>query len=120
MGRKTPIDFAIEKIRFGLGPDRLVCDETDLIRLTEEGNGNLFVSVEHDFEPHTTWIHLQSDELEMDFQVSFNAQNGKIDRDKNVKAVNKMLKFTTVEQFVETLVTKTLEFNEEKKAQMKS
>lgn len=108
-----PIDIVIKKLRIKLGPNPLLCNENDRIQITEEGNGNLFASMEHDFEENTTWLGLYSDELDMDFDVNFNAKSGKILRDKNVKAVNAMIKFTTVESFVETLAKKFTDFNDE-------
>lgn len=112
MGRQTPIDIVIKKLRLKLGPNALLCDENNRLQITEEGNGNLFASVEHDMEENTTWLGLYSDELEMDFDVNFNAKSGKILRDKNVKAVNAMIKFTGTDQFVESISTKFLELHE--------
>lgn len=117
MGRQTPVDIVIKKIRQRLSKeDKILCSEEHRIQVTEEGNGNLWMSVEHDLEPGVTWIWLTSDEMEMDFNIQINDKNGKILRDKNVKAVNEMIKFTGVDVFVETVCDKVLEFNEELRA----
>jgi len=108
-----PIDIVIKKLRVKLGPNPFLCSEDDRIQITQEGNGNLFASVEHDLEENTTWLGLYSDELDMDFDVNYNAKSGKILRDKNVKAVNAMIKFTTPESFVETISQKFIKFNDE-------
>ena len=61
-------------------------------------------------------LDISSLELDMDFDVSYNEKTGKILKDKNVKAVNEMIKFTTDDVFAETLYEKFMEFNEELKA----
>ena len=48
----------------------------------------------------------------MDFNVQINEKNGKILRDKNVKAVNEMIKFTGDDTFVDTISEKIIAFNE--------
>ncbi len=117
MGRQLPIDFAIKKLRQKLGPDALLCNEEHRIQITDEDNGELYVSVEHNLEAGVTWLALYSEELDMDFDVQINEKNGKILRDKNVKAVNEMIKFTGVETFVDTVAEKVLAFNEELRAE---
>ncbi|WP_135077846.1 hypothetical protein [Terasakiella sp. SH-1] len=116
MGRQTPIDFVIKKLRVKLGPDALLCNSDQRIQVTDEDNGELWVAVEHDLEPGVTYLALFSEELEMDFDVQINEKNGKILKDKNVKAVNEMIKFTGIDVFVDTVAAKVLEFNEELRA----
>lgn len=111
MGRQLPIDFVIKKLRKKLGEEDIRCTEEHVIQVTDEENGELFISVEHNIEPNTTWLHLMSEELDMDFQISYNEKTGKIDRDKKVKPVNEMIKFTTDDLFVSTLYDKIIEFN---------
>ena len=113
MGRQTPVDFVIKKLRKKLGEEPILCTEEDRFQVTDEGNGNLYASVEHNLTPHTTWLGLYSDELDMDFDVSYNEKTGKILKDKKIKAVNEMIKFTTDDVFVTTLLEKLLPFNEE-------
>ena len=113
MGRQTPVDMVIKKLRKKLGPDPLLCNEEHRIQVTDEENGCLFVSVEHDLEPNCTWLGLYSEELEMDFDVKIDERSGKILKDKKIKAVNEMIKFTGVDVFVETLAEKILAFNED-------
>ena len=117
MGRQLPIDFVIKKLRKGLQKEekfnKILCTEDHRIQITEEGNGNLWASIEHDLEPGVTWLYLESDEMEMDFNVQINEKNGKILRDKNVKAVNEMIKFTGDDTFVDTVLEKVLAFNTE-------
>lgn len=112
MGRQTPVDFVIKKLRKKLGEDALLCTEEHRIEVTDEDNGHLFVSVEHNLEPHITWMALFSDELDMDFDVTYNEKSGKILKDKKIKAVNEMIKFTGDEVFATTVAEKVLEFNE--------
>lgn len=112
MGRQLPIDFVIKKLRKKLGEEKILCNEDHRIQITEEDNGELYISVEHNLEPDTTWLALFSEEMEMDFQISYNEKSGKIDRDKKVKAVNEMIKFTGDDTFVETIYEKIIEFNE--------
>lgn len=113
MGRQTPVDMVIKKLRKKLGPDPLLCNEEHRIQVTDEENGCLFVSVEHDLEPNCTWLGLYSEELEMDFDVKIDERSGKILKDKKIKAVNEMIKFTGVDVFVDTLAEKVLAFNED-------
>ncbi|SCA55098.1 hypothetical protein MTBPR1_10345 [Candidatus Terasakiella magnetica] len=113
MGRQTPVDMVIKKLRTKLGPDPLLCTEEHRIQVTDEENAELFVSVEHDLEPNCTWLAIFSEELEMDFDVKIDEKSGKILKDKKIKAVNEMIKFTGVDVFVETVAKKVLEFNEE-------
>lgn len=120
MGRQTPVDMVIKKLRKKLGPDPLLCNEDHRIQITEEGNGNLFISVEHNLEPNCTWLWLQSDELDMDFNVQIDERSGKILKDKKIKAVNEMIKFTEVDVFVNTLSEKILAFDEELCAEARS
>jgi len=118
VGRQTPVDFVIKKLRKKLGEEKILCNEEHRIQVTDEDNGHLFISVEHNIEPHITWLALFSDELEMDFDVTYNEKSGKILKDKKIKAVNEMIKFTGDDVFSETLAEKILAFNEElKKAQ---
>lgn len=113
MGRQTPVDIVIKKLRKKLGPDPLLCNEDHRIQVTQEGNGDLYISVEHDLEPHCTWLGLYSDEMDMDFDVKIDEKSGKILKDKKIKAVNEMIKFTGVDVFVDTLAEKILAYNEE-------
>jgi hypothetical protein len=113
VGRQLPVDIVIKKLHKMLGTKPLLCKDDDRIQITEEGNGNLFASFDHNVEKKTTWLRLFSDELEMDFDVKYNEKTGAILRDKNVKAVNAMIKFTTPEAFVDTLFEKFTEFSEE-------
>jgi hypothetical protein len=113
VGRQTPVDMVIKKLRKKLGDDALLCTEDDRIQVTDEDNGHLFVSVEHNFEPNCTWLGLYSEELDMDFDVKIDEMSGKILKDKKIKAVNEMIKFTGVDVFVDTLSDKILEYNEE-------
>jgi len=115
VGRQTPIDIVIKKLRKKLGPDPLLCTEDHRLQITEEGNGNLFASIEHNIEENITWLALFSDELEMDFDVNINEKSGKILKDKNVKAVNEMIKFTGDDVFVTTLSDKFMAKHEELK-----
>ena len=117
MGRQTPVDFVIKKLRKKLGPDKLLCTEEHRIQITDEDNGELYASLEHNIEENITWLALYSLEMDMDFDVTYNEKSGKILKDKNVKAVNEMIKFTTDDVFAATLAEKFLEFNEELKAQ---
>ncbi len=117
MGRQLPIDFVIKKLRIKLGEEKILCNEDHRIQITDEDNGELIASVEHNIEPNITWLWLFSEEMEMDFQVSYNGKTGKIDRDKKVKAVNEMIKFTTDDVFVETLFEKIMALNKELIAQ---
>ena len=113
MGRQTPVDLVIKKLRKKLGPDPLLCTEDHVIQVTEEDNGNLHVRIEHNIEPNCTWLALFSDELEMDFDVKIDEKSGKILKDKKIKAVNEMIKFTGVDVFVDTLAEKILDYDQE-------
>jgi len=80
--------------------------------VTDEGNGNLVIAIEHNIEPDITWLAFYSDELEMDFDVTYNEKSGRILKDKKIKAVNEMIKFTGEDIFVDTLSEKIIAFNE--------
>lgn len=113
MGRQTPVDVVIKKLHKVLSKeDEIRCTEDHRIQVTEEGNGNLSISVEHNREPHITWLALYSDELEMDFDVTYNAQSGRILKDKKIKSVNEMIKFTGEDVFVATLAEKIIAYSE--------
>ena len=116
MGRQTPVDFVIKKLRKKIGEEKILCTEDHRIQITDEDNGELYASVEHNLEENITWLGLYSFEMEMDFDVTYNEKTGKILKDKNIKAVNEMIKFTTDDVFAQTLYEKIMEYNEVLKA----